>query len=584
MKKILYLIGSSLILSSIGSGQNINPLKEEWDDLHVWYTTNVPAYQNFDYSFNNCELRSNSLSWLLSGHLRLYKATQDKAYLIKFINHVIYLQKFRIDEETGSDTKAWIGGDINTYDHCDGDTNQAEPSYFNSLLIHPMAEFVEMVLNEPGQSLYNTNLPIQPVVPNDLVDITTLNSLNPGFPILKYGDFANWLGKRVEETMQFMIGSYWDDAFGMKSHFDENCYGGNPTRTCGTAMNLNAPFGAALVYMYLANENFGYGNNSADYLNKVSLLASFHRQTLALIDLCEGQSYIAPVLDLLPNNSYSWYHAGWGTRNHSCLAFPFTYFPEIDHYTQYLEDVPHGAMDLWFIQLCYQTGLAPLNSTTPYFTAVEMDRFRNTFTKNIYFSDTDGAHFNTSVSGTNTQVIDGLLDATWGEVMNWIILYPFDGNSLPNVYDVLVDHASLVMDNNVPASYPGYSTTDFSKLGGQPGQPYLGLSEVVKAQWEKECINLSLYKRDLVYDQDFLVKNSITVEPQSVSALNSASSFSDPVINTSEFIVQPGVSSNMIAGESIILKPGFTAETIIASHSIARGVILVEVLFFASDH
>ena len=445
-----------LILLWIGlRSQNISPLKEKWDDLHVWYTTNVPSYQNFDYSVSNCDLRANSLSWQLSGYLRLFKATKDKAYLIKFINHCIYLQQYRIDEQIGNGQKAWIGLEEETYDMCDANDDNAEPSYFNSLLIHPMAEFVEMVLNEPGHALYHTSLPIQPNTPSDLVDITSLNSLNPGFPILGYGDFANWLGKRVEETISYMMGNYWDNTYGVKNHFQDDCYASslNEKRECGTAMNLNAPFGTTLLYMALADTNFGYGNNSVSYLDKVRLLASMNKQTLFLFNQCEGAVFSGDVFELLLNNSYSWYHAGWGTRREFCLIPDAAFYPEIEVFIEFLEDVPHGAMDLWFIQLCYQTGLSPQFSNNPYFTTVDMERFRNTFTKNIYFQSSDGAHFNTSVLGTNTQVIGGLLDATWGEAMNWILLYPFDGNSLPNVYDVLVDHASLVMDNNVPPSY-----------------------------------------------------------------------------------------------------------------------------------
>lgn len=270
-RPIIYLI-CAFSLCNNSFAQSTTPFKEHWDDLHVWYTVNEPHYQNLDY--NDCYITGNSLSWLLSSYIRLYKSTNDKAYLIKFINHCIRLQKVRWDERIPSyNAPIWIraGSDSQNPtldDLCDGVTNNAEPAYFNSLILMAMAEFVEMVVNEPGHILYNTDLPIlNPSTP--LIDLNTLYSMNPAFPILGYGDFANWLGKRIEESLFYMFNNYWNDSYGLKSHFTD-------VNKEGAEMNMQSPFATALLFMGLSNTNFGYGNNRADYLYKSQLIAELY--------------------------------------------------------------------------------------------------------------------------------------------------------------------------------------------------------------------------------------------------------------------------------------------------------------------
>lgn len=53
----------------------------------------------------------------------------------------------------------WVGPDDNG---CDGSYDNAEPAYYNYLLLKPMSEFVNLIITEPSHELYNTNLPIHP--------------------------------------------------------------------------------------------------------------------------------------------------------------------------------------------------------------------------------------------------------------------------------------------------------------------------------------------------------------------------------------------------------------------------------------
>jgi hypothetical protein len=98
------------------------------------------------------------------------------------------------------------------------------------------------------------------------------------------------------------------------------------------------------------------------------------------------------------------------------------------------------------------------------------------------------------------------------------------------------------------------------------GNQYLGLSYLIQQQWEKECVNLNLYNRKMVYDQDFFVKNNIVIEPDPQIAgpfYNPVTdqSYAHPFNSNNEFTIETGVEVNMLAGESITLKPGFHAKT-----------------------
>ncbi len=154
--------------------------------------------------------------------------------------------------------------------------------------------------------------------------------------------------------------------------------------------------------------------------------------------------------------------------------------------------------------------------------------------------------YDSPVDGNNTPGIHKYV------VPAYMPLYKFDNmvNTTPNVYDVVLSFFS----NEI---YPPNKNINVS--GGIHGY---GLAHVVNAQWDKECVNLSLYNRRMVYDQDFMVKNTLVVEPQTQDGYYSPGdkSFAEPMINTPEFIIEPNVEVNMVAGERIQLKSGFRAK------------------------
>lgn len=157
MKKLILIAFCSMFYAVNVHGQTQSPTKEHYDKIYDYYSPD-----NVDYNY--CYLVGNGLSWTLSGLLRMYQATGDKAYLVKFINHCIHIQAVRKDEVSSVDpVAAWVGTGVNDPNdfRCYENNIDAgvEPVYFNSLLIFPMAEFINMVMHD--QTLFNTLLPIQ---------------------------------------------------------------------------------------------------------------------------------------------------------------------------------------------------------------------------------------------------------------------------------------------------------------------------------------------------------------------------------------------------------------------------------------
>lgn len=94
------------------------------------------------------------------------------------------------------------------------------------------------------------------------------------------------------------------------------------------------------------------------------------------------------------------------------------------------------------------------------------------------------------------------------------------------------------------------------------GEKVWGISQIAAAQWDKECVDLTLYNRKLVYNQDIYAKNTLTIAPQKEDfyQLLYDNSFAIPVISENKFIIEPGVICTMKAGEHIVLKAGFHAK------------------------
>lgn len=192
-------------------------------------------------------------------------------------------------------------------------------------------------------------------------------------------------------------------------------------------------------------------------------------------------------------------------------------------------------------------------------TQTDMVRFHNTFTKNIY--DGNGNFYNT-VNGQNNPISNNNICSPFQicplnfylkRATGYMQLVKYDG--LFGVQNSIYD---IVMDYYLTDIY-GKQT---SPCGGLDNR---GHAYMVKEQWRRECTNLTLYNRKMVYNQDFFAKNDLTILPGGRNSFTYAdprntNTTSPDYFVTNEFRVEPNVAVNMQAGNRIELNPGFTAE------------------------
>ncbi|MFH2143271.1 MAG: T9SS type A sorting domain-containing protein [Bacteroidota bacterium] len=468
--------------------------------------------------------RLGRVSDFLTSQIRLFQTTNDKSYLIKFINNCLLIQSYRNDVYYDpSDHPGWM---------LIGTEAENNNMYLDGLGIMPMAEFVYMLKN-------NSELYITPL-PQSLVNIPPVFA---SVSFQTYGDFANWLRNRIEETIDWYINTnngYWDDDYGFKKL---------PEEEYAAEINMQSGFATALIFLGLSYTDY-YDIKYADYRAKAVKIVDLYKSNVSLFrdsdcDLPVSECFSLNVLQTF-NNSYWWYHSGWSqkpTPNPWCSNDR----GKCSEYKEFIDDISHGAKVLFFPKAIYE------NYSTILFTEYDMIKWRNMFTENIY----DGSgEFYCAVNGTDGPIFTGHGNAPDPNCPNFICphsylkmrslaympLYKFDelaggGN---NVYDVVMNfYVNYVND----ATFQTYE---------MEGLDYLGLSETVVAQWDKECPNLTLNNREVMYNQDFFAKGNLIVAPEE----SNGKSYADPVIQEQEFTVEPGVSVNISSSGSITLKKG----------------------------
>ncbi|MFQ3579758.1 MAG: 3-coathanger stack domain-containing protein, partial [Bacteroidales bacterium] len=96
-------------------------------------------------------------------------------------------------------------------------------------------------------------------------------------------------------------------------------------------------------------------------------------------------------------------------------------------------------------------------------------------------------------------------------------------------------------------------------------QKSLDHAQIVLFQWTNFNPSLTLYARNVVYDQDFFSKSSLTIDPRFVRGTKTYPVFAEPFVFTDSltndrFVIDSGVKVNITAKESIRIKPGFYAK------------------------
>lgn len=494
-------------------------IKEEYD----LYSINRINIQSQSYTY--CNIHPNNdldykyygdhLSKILEGYLIMYQTTGDKAYLYKFILQSLCIVENRHDYQPliEPNEPKWTGGETN---------------YQDGYIIAVMAKYAYLIKNVYYNKLYNEQLyqfeelKYQNYTPN------TCNC-NKFKPFYTFGEYAEWLQGRVGETLWwFLSNGYWDNNEGMK-------------KTTSQIAEVNMQVGFARAMMYV-----GLSSNNISLLSKSAFIASKFKAPVYCNDL---PPLFLPSMLLYnsSNNSYGWWSKGWKIDYNNCST----------KYFEHMEDISHGDIVTW---LPYEMNqLFPNNS---YFTNIDMVRFRNMFTSNIY--DGNGGFYN-SVFGTDNPIFSNNCSTNSCPhnmhehiTLGYVRFSDFD--NLPNTTGSLTPY-QIVMNH-----YSNFKT-GFNTLpnNGYAAQSNRGHAELVKAQWERECFNLSLYNRKMVYNQDFWAKNNLTVFPGQYNGFTfaeprSTNTISNDFFNTDEFIVEPLVNVHMEAGNKITLKPGFKAK------------------------
>jgi hypothetical protein len=336
------------------------------------------------------------------------------------------------------------------------------------------------------------------------------------------------------ESLDAIIAEHWYENVGFEG---------------AAAVNMQGGFAGALLHLgHMATVNGTYSGLQS-YLDRGARLTALFRSHVDIEDDCSCSSYSQPVLRSAPHNAYWWYHAGWEVKDKSCSSscFPFIHIdqPDLNTYQEFIEDISHAIPALIIPFMSYRYSLYT-NGFYP-FTDTEMARFRNTFTKYVWNATAGGFH--NAVNGQDAPVspssYDGQFNVLKYNAMAWMPLQRFDQTSGAatgeQVYNIIMDFYSNEVHD---------SPTDLTG-----GFHYLGVAEVVAAQWERECFSLDLYNRELVYDQDFAAKNILRVFP----AGEAGASFADPVIYEPRFTVNENIRSEFRAGSAVIFEPGFEA-------------------------
>jgi hypothetical protein len=435
MKQII-IIFCLVLLVDCAFSQEKNPLRDAFDQRLE------PIYSGIDYK-NPATYWWQGWGFTLMAYLRMYEATDDVQYLDKFIKHTQGIIKAKGDNAIWNEQMQNHNGTIVLY------TGQ---------LLRPMAEFVYLVnqKNELGNVELKSN---------------DLQSNVNGKPLRNYQDFASFLELKVQKSLDYMNETYWVN--------DTRCYGKNKItkfqRNCtdnnckGFAcifndcpspieINFNASYAAAMFYLG-AVDTLKY----ADYTHKATQICAYFK---------------VRITEYKPNQSFTWFH----DNHNDCFA------PGIPC----REDVSHGAIDIQIPLVAFQVHGDKI------FSEIEMQKFANTFTQNIW--DRGKQIFQNNVFGISgemtpdticNQIVNNNSPNFYalGEVLAWIPIHVFDQSTdvSNSVFEVLYQQTVRLLNNDPLALKPkGYCRNYTANLSGS--QSFYGLSEVIKAQIFREKI------------------------------------------------------------------------------------------------
>lgn len=496
--------------------------------------------EDFDYFNRNVHLRHNlckispnndwntfgdGMSKVLDGYIDMYKATQDKAYLYKFIFQSLCIIENRndINPETLTQTPKWTETDRSTY--TDG------------YIIASFAKFIHLV-RVLYPELINTPLYQFDEINPEKYELNSCycNYTNRRFQT--FGEYIDWLEDRARETLDFFVfGGLWDYKRGILQPPDDEL-----------VINMQTGFARALLFLGLSTQN-------NQYSLMADTLAYLHKSIVKFHDKCNNIKYSKPVfiLDTL-KDSYWWYHNGWkiplGSKG--CVKSIFQRSPSYEKYTNFIEDVSHGTIVMMFPFEYYM-----YKSTDKFFSDIDMRKFRNTFVYNIY----DNGNYNIGVDGSKGNTYPEIkyreekleiIRKTSAIGFAYYAFFDKENDTIKAEDIIFNDYIKLLHNSDsIPKWYGGQKT--------------MGHAQLVFYQWQKHNPSLYLYSRNIVYNQDFISKNSIIIDPQYKRGGKFFPTYAEPFVfldggNTNRFVIEPNVKVNIVAKKSVIIKQGFHAK------------------------
>lgn len=554
-------------------------IKEAFEYSRKWYSTNyfsdplnglatpAPAGEAADPSRIS---KYEGYAEAIQSHITMYQITKDKAHLIKAINFGLGLMSRRYDYLVlSSGHKSWTDFDIES---------QRLEYWYEGFICAALAELAYIMLAEPVYSpeLVNLPLPVQLIA-------NPLPSYSPYIPVplTTYGDIGAWFTHRVNETLTYLRNEYWaDDAgwlYGNGGAFNCNFYLSHKGLQ---GLNMHSPLTVAVMYLKAIDPDATMGfipDKIVDfYFSEVPIYNDDDDNTncdpLDLLDYTSGCKEFVPMHLNENYNAYWWFYEGWSRVSNNdesgCFGATNTNCRKpCSELTSNIEDLGHADFTMEFPIHAMQFG-------NQYFSDDDMIRWRNTFAKLIWDPyNPQGPGFHTSIygrfdNGVSNDLQSGCWDVAdngyfncdetnapngigfWGVPLRFMPLYKYDGAdgtaTEPNVYNIVMDYYRDKVESKVIAN---------SNI--QNNRSIYGISRVASAQWDKECPNLTLYNRDVVYNQDFFAKGDLIIAPnQDSDPFYTAKSFADPEITTQDFFVEPGVTANFKAGKRIVVKKG----------------------------
>lgn len=364
------------------------------------------------YSNTNDEVTLGSLrTGSLEALLRMYEATCNEKYIWEFMEQANQIVAIRADKITPQQSgwPYWFKNYV----------------YMHGRLLTAFTHFVHLVKSRPN--LQSASIPL---------------SHRPNFGnFTTIGAFSDNLNTINRQTMDFLMTRYWktsgDDCMCKPSTISATCYNA-PAGLNVMELNMQAPFGCALLYLYLANPG------EVSYAVKTVQMARAYLFSQGNV-LGYNSTY----------NAYVWHHDGWQKNSSGSLTNVF------------YEDIGHGGLDIMFPLLYNQYYDNFYSSITAgqYFEDYQMARFRNTFTKIIYngsipTSCIPGNTFDCNVYGTcsghygSTSMADYQMNGK-----NWTMLYKFDNvsGSQPGstVYSIMMNYY-ITVESCIPINSSNY--------------------------------------------------------------------------------------------------------------------------------